>query len=98
MCHFFVTWSYDYKRLHVRKHAQTGNTVPYVYALLLEQHLAFDVLVVRALGARGRAAGELVEWVVAAFVEDEHKLVRHLLLDFDDLVVADEVECCWLRI
>ena len=64
----------------------------HVDTLLLEEHLALDVLVVRALGARRRAARELVEWVVAAFVEDEHKLVRHLLLDLDCLIVSHEVE------
>jgi hypothetical protein len=50
--------------------------------LLLEQHLALDVLVVRA----GRPA------VPGAVVEHEQELVRDVLLDLDDLVVAHKVE------
>ena len=66
----------------------------YVDTLLLEQHLALNVLVKRAFASPSFEREVLVtKRIFIAIVDDQQKFVRHFLLHFDDLVVPDEMEC-----
>ena len=62
----------------------------HVYAFSLEQHLALDVLVVRALAATLLPGLHVIEVITIIDVQDE--LVRDVLLDLRGFVVSDEVK------
>lgn len=71
----------------------------HIRTLLLEQHLALNVLVERALASPSFGREVLVtKRIFIAIVDDQQKFVRHFLLHFDCFVVSDEVKWCRLRV
>ena len=68
-----------------------ATALTHVRPSLLESHLPFNVLVIRALETFFPAAGDI--GLRVSTVDHQQEFIGHFLLNLDGLIVAQDVEC-----